>query len=1008
MISESINTPRSYEMTNETVPHENGVADQAAIAALTAAETTATEPAAPEPAEPKPPSFSDFDLHPDIRQALDEMGYFTPTAVQTAVFGPVHAGKDLMVQSRTGTGKTTAFGLPILSKLVPMARQPQALILAPTRELALQVARELTNIGKHRGLLVEPIYGGAPIGKQITNLKNGVHVIVGTPGRVLDLIGRGALDTKAINTFVLDECDEMLSMGFLEDIERVVKQLPEKKQTLLFSATMPDEVTRYSRRHMVAPEQISLSRDSISVTDIHHAYYIVSGIARGRDLLKIIYAEEPESAIIFCNMRDETTAVAKYLQKQGLDAEPLSSDLSQDARERVMNRMKAKNLRFLCATDVAARGIDISNLTHVINYSVPESPEVYVHRTGRTGRAGKKGTALSMVGPRELGNFRYVRLTFGLKPEERLLPKDSIFEGKLKVPLPPIGLPQPPDPVQVLIRGVAMSATGPTDLEMKIFEKLYATANGKKVLATLVAERLDKISTRNKPRERPVRVERAEGDAPAAGGEERPRSFDRPEGDRPRSFDGDRSSSSSARRDDRGPRRDGEDRPRRFDRDDRGPRSGGDDRPRRFDRDDRGPRTEGPRTDGPRTDGAPPAGVAGLEGGTSRPEGDRSSSSSARPEGDRERRPWRDRDDRSSSSSPRSGGDDRPRRFDRDDRSARPEGDRGPRPDRDRSSSSPARPDRAPNGEHAHTDVIVPVAAAVVESPTTAPASTTAPDAGTEVRMDRPAGDRERRPWRDRDDRGGRDRGGRDRDRGGRDRDRGGDRDRAAAPAVEPARNETLPLVTEAPPEVAPVVEPITEVIKVDDVARAALERADRGPADKKGKKKTEPTAETREFWETWAEEKSTRPEPTVAPVAEAAAGEEPAAERGGRSRDRGGRGRGARGGEKRGAKADVPAEKTDAKPAKREAAPAAAPASEAGQARLFVSLGKKHGVSADDLRGLLAGPIGGDKARIGSVSLRDSHAHVRVPEDAVDAIIGGVHGTKHNDQDVTVERARA
>jgi ATP-dependent RNA helicase DeaD len=983
MISESINTPRSYEMTNETAPHENGVADQAAIAALTVADATATttESIVEAPEEPKLPSFNDFELHPDIRQALDEMGYFTPTAVQTAVYGPVHAGKDLMVQSRTGTGKTTAFGLPILSKLVPMARQPQALILAPTRELALQVARELTNIGKHRGLLVEPIYGGAPIGKQITNLKNGVHVVVGTPGRVLDLIGRGALDTKAINTFVLDECDEMLSMGFLEDIERVVKALPEKKQTLLFSATMPDEVTRYSRRHMVAPEQISLSRDSVSVSDIHHAYYIVSGIARGRDLLKIIYAEEPESAIIFCNMRDETTAVAKYLQKQGLDAEPLSSDLSQDARERVMNRMKAKNLRFLCATDVAARGIDISNLSHVINYSVPESPEVYVHRTGRTGRAGKKGTALSMVGPRELGNFRYVRLTFNLKPEERLLPKDSVFEGKLKVPLPPIGLPQPPDPVQILLRGVPMSATGPSDLEMKIFEKLYATANGKKVLATLVAEKLDKISTRTKPRERPVRVERAEGDAPAAGGEERPRSFDRPDGDRPRSFDGDR----GPRRDDRGPRRDGEDRPRRFDRDDRGPRGGGEDRPRRFDRDDRGPRRDhdAPRTDGPRTDGAPPAGVAGLEG--TAPQADRG----PRPEGDRERRPWRDRDDRG----PRRDGEDRPRRFDRDDRGPRNDGPRTDGP----------RPERAPNGEHGHTDVIVPASASVVETPATVPAST-APDAGTEVRTDRPAGDRERRPWRDRDDRGGRDRGGRDRDRGGRDRDRGGDRDRAAAPAAEPARNETLPLVTEAPPEVAPVVEPITEVIKVDDVARAALERADRG-ADKKGKKKSEPTAENREFWETWAEEKSTRPEPAAAPVAEAAA-EEPAA--GGRSRDRGGRGRGARGAEKRGAKADAPAEKTDAKPAKREAAPAAAPASEAGQARLFVSLGKKHGVSADDLRGLLAGPIGGDKARIGSVSLRDSHAHVRVPEDAVDAIIGGVHGTKHNDQDVTVERARA
>ena len=969
-------------MTNETVPHENGVADQAAIAALTAAETTsATTPEVPAP--PKPPSFDDMDLHPDIRQALDEMGYFQPTAVQTAVFGPVHAGKDLMVQSRTGTGKTTAFGLPILSKIVPTHRQPQALILAPTRELALQVARELTNIGKHRGLVVEAIYGGAPIGKQITNLKNGVHVVVGTPGRVLDHIGRRTLDCKAINTFVLDECDEMLSMGFLEDIERVVKELPEKKQTLLFSATMPDEVTRYSRRHMVAPEQISLSRDSISVTDIHHAYYIVSGIARSRDLLKIIFAEEPESAIIFCNMRDETTAVARFLTKQGLDAEPLSSDLSQADRERVMGRMKAKTLRFLCATDVAARGIDISNLTHVINYSVPESPEVYVHRTGRTGRAGKKGTALSLVGPRELGNFRYVRLTFGLKPEERLLPKDSVFEGKLKVPLPPLGLPQPPDPVQILIRGVQ---NVPTDLEMKIFEKLYSTANGKRVLAALVAERLDKLSTRAKPKR-----ERSEGSS-----EDRPRSFNgpRPEGDRPRSFDG--------------PRPDGDRGPRRFD-GDRGPRpeGGGEDRPRR-DRDgdrtrrverdgerprfdgprpegDRGPRPEGDRGPRPEGDRGPrPEGDRGprnFDGDRGpRPEGDRG----PRPEGDRERRPWRDRDE---------------------SRGDRPDGDRPRRFDRDRNRDDRPRGDRPERSEAAHTDVIVPVAGAEV-SPTAMPeaVAASAPDAGAaEVRTDRPAGDRERRPWRDRDDRGGR-----DRDRGGRDRDRGGrDRNEHRTDA-EPARNETLPLVTEAPAEVAPVIE--AEAAKVDDVARAVLDRADRG--DKKGgkrDKKAEPTAETREFWETWAEEKSTRPAeaPAAAPAAEAAATDEPA-ERSGRGRDRGGRGRG------RGDKAGKPAaDKADDKAprAKREAAApaaAAAPTTEANQARLFVSLGKKHGVSADDLRGLLSGPLGGDKAKIGAISLRDSHAHVRVPEEAVEAIIAGVHGTQHNEQSVTVERARA
>ena len=276
---------------------------------------------------------------------------------------------------------------------------------------------------------------------------------------MLDHIGRRTLDCRTISTFVLDECDEMLSMGFLEDIERVVVA-PAREEA--DAAVLGDDARRgdalRAPPHEARPRTSRCRAIGVSVTDIHHAYYIVSGIARSRDLLKILFAEKPESAIIFCNMRDETTMVAKFLQKQGLDAEPLSSDLSQADRERVMGRMKAHNLRFLCATDVAARGIDISNLSHVINYSVPESPEVYVHRTGRTGRAGKKGIALSLVGPRELGNFRYVRLQFGIKPEERVLPKDDIFVGKLKVPLPPIGAPQPPDPVQILIRGVAADA----------------------------------------------------------------------------------------------------------------------------------------------------------------------------------------------------------------------------------------------------------------------------------------------------------------------------------------------------------------------------------------------------------------------------------------------------------------------------------------------------------------------------------------------------------------------
>jgi ATP-dependent RNA helicase DeaD len=711
--------PPEESMTNDTELHQNGVADDApalgnvsqSASGSDTGETTepasaelvpsaelapppAPEPTEPtEPVEPAPPSFDDLGLHPDVRLALDEMGYFAPTAVQTAVYKPVSEGKDLLVQSRTGTGKTTAFGLPTISKIIPTHRAPQALILAPTRELALQVSRELTNLSKHRGIIVEPIYGGAPIGKQITALRNGVHIVVGTPGRVLDHIGRRTLDCSTVQTFILDECDEMLSMGFLEDIERVVSYLPDKKQTLLFSATMPDEVTRYARRHMRAPEQISLSRDGVSVNEIHHAYYIVSGIARSRDLLKILFAENPESAIIFCNTRDETTMVARFLQKQGLDAEPLSSDLSQSDRERVMGRMKAHSLRLLCATDVAARGIDISNLSHVINYSVPESPEIYVHRTGRTGRAGKTGTALSLVGPRELGNFRYVRLQFGIKPEERLLPKDTIFEGRLKVPLPPIGLPQPPDPVQILIRGTPLIGTGPSDLEMKIFEKLLATSAGKKVIAQLVSERLNQLSTRSKPKR-----------------------VDRPERSSERSDRDGADSSAGIATDDRGDR--SRDRP------DRGERSRDGDRPWR-DREDRGERRfdrDRPRGDGdrPRGDGDRPRG----DGDRPRSDGDRPRSDSDRPRSDGDR-PWRDRDD--------SRGRDRYGR------------DRGDRPDRDR-----------PRDRFETRAETIPTSVGPGESPVTLPAEGSAPGIVLDARSDtEPRGDRDRdrrdRPDRDRD-----------------------------------------------------------------------------------------------------------------------------------------------------------------------------------------------------------------------------------------------------------------
>ncbi len=382
-------------------------------------------------------SFESMNLDPEIKRALDEMGYDEPMEVQAVVYDKIVGGRDLMAQARTGTGKTAAFGIPIAQMLSRDERGVQALILAPTRELALQVAMELGNIAQHKNITVVPVYGGAPIGKQIDALKAGAQVVSGTPGRILDHIGRGTLKTDKIKMLVLDECDEMLSMGFQEEIEKIIATLPPtgERQTLLFSATIPKDIERIARRHMTEPEAIQLSSDDdISVDQIDHSYFVVSGMARTRDLLKVLEVEKPTAAIVFCNTRSDTTTVATFLRKHGYDAEALSSDLSQSDRERVMKRARDKNLRFLVATDVAARGIDIANLSHVINYAFPESPQVYVHRTGRTGRAGKEGKAISLVGPREIGSFYYLKLLYKIRPRERELPTDvelsTLREGK--------------------------------------------------------------------------------------------------------------------------------------------------------------------------------------------------------------------------------------------------------------------------------------------------------------------------------------------------------------------------------------------------------------------------------------------------------------------------------------------------------------------------------------------------------------------------------------------------
>ncbi|WAS99002.1 DEAD/DEAH box helicase [Nannocystis punicea] len=398
--------------------------------------------AAVEPEPPKlPESFDELELPDPLRRAIARIGWTRPTPVQALSFPPLHAGHDVLVQSHTGSGKTGAFCIPWLAgRFDPRPAQQtgvQLLVLLPTRELAKQVCDELRRLAVETPVEVLPIYGGTPMQPQLAALKAGVHAVVGTPGRVLDHIRRRSLDLSKVTTVVLDECDEMLSMGFLEDIRAILDSCTSKHLTALFSATIPSDIQRIAKRYMKSPVEVQLSGDQVAAAEIDHAYYIVSGAIKTRDLLDVIVVEEPARAIVFCNTREETKLVASVLRREGYQAEELSSDLTQAAREKVMGMMREHKLRFLVATDVAARGIDISHVTHVINYSFPEAAEVYIHRTGRTGRAGRTGTAISLIHARELGNFYYLKLQYDtIVFRERFLPPaDQLAAQRMEVKL---------------------------------------------------------------------------------------------------------------------------------------------------------------------------------------------------------------------------------------------------------------------------------------------------------------------------------------------------------------------------------------------------------------------------------------------------------------------------------------------------------------------------------------------------------------------------------------------
>ncbi len=354
--------------------------------------------------------YNDSGLHEDILKSIAELGFVTPTPIQSAAIPYIlNQENDLVALAHTGTGKTAAFGLPLLQKVDTKNYNTQALILSPTRELCMQICDDLQNYSKYLdGIKIMAVYGGAGIDKQIKTLKKGVQIVVGTPGRTLDLIKRKALQIEAIKHLVLDEADEMLNMGFQEDLDAILGNTPQDKRTFLFSATMPNGVMQIAQRYMNQWEEIAVNKANTGSGNVKHLYYVTQAKNRFEALKRIVDAEPDIYGIVFCRTRQETKDLADKMMQNGYDAEALHGDVPQTQRTVVMNRFKSGQLQLLVATDVAARGVDVSNLTHIINYNLPDDQEVYVHRSGRTGRAGKEGISVVIVHSRELHKIRNI------------------------------------------------------------------------------------------------------------------------------------------------------------------------------------------------------------------------------------------------------------------------------------------------------------------------------------------------------------------------------------------------------------------------------------------------------------------------------------------------------------------------------------------------------------------------------------------------------------------------
>jgi ATP-dependent RNA helicase DeaD len=398
--------------------------------------------AAPEPA-PEPdelPTFDELGLPALLRQAVADAGFESPTPIQARAIPPLLAGQDLIGQAQTGTGKTAAFALPLLARIDPNRRAVQALVMVPTRELAIQAAGQIHLLGKGSGIRVAPVYGGQPIDRQFKALAAGAQVVVGTPGRVQDHLRRGSLDLSETRFCALDEADEMLAFGFIEDIEAILAELPTPRQLALFSATLPPRITALVKTFLPDAQTIAIRTQHRTVATVAQTYYEVTPGKKREALARVLDMETPGPTIVFCRTRQETQELADDLRLRGYGAEPIHGDMGQPERDRVMKRFRDGQADLLIATDVAARGLDIETVTHVINYDMPWDVEQYIHRIGRTGRAGRTGDAITLVEPRERRNLRMIEQATGARISPARIPtaadisarRREVFQGRLR------------------------------------------------------------------------------------------------------------------------------------------------------------------------------------------------------------------------------------------------------------------------------------------------------------------------------------------------------------------------------------------------------------------------------------------------------------------------------------------------------------------------------------------------------------------------------------------------